>query len=264
MDVDDHLAAGRATWDGIAVDPARFASEVERRLATGLSLDELKGADLYIAIACTDGDERAIAAVHTLLASEVRFAASKSTATPEQVADTTAHLSRVLFVDEPDRPAALRAYSGRGELKSYLRVMATRQLVKVVNRGRREVGGTDDDFFDRIVPANDPELSILRERYRDVVDTAMRAGLAALDDRERALLRYAFVNGLNVDAVGKLYGVHRATAARWVAAAREQLGVRIREALAQRLNIDIEEVDSIVRLVGSRIDVSLDRVLCAP
>lgn len=252
-----------AAWPGITVDPAQFASEVERRVATGVKVEEMKGADLYVAIACTDGVERAIETVRALLVSEVQFAASKMTASREQIADVIASLSRVLFVDEPERPAALRGYSGRGELKSYLRVMAMRELVKVVNRGRREVGVTEDDFFDRIVPAGDPELSILRERYRDDVDDAMRAGLAALDDRERALLRYAFVDGFNVETVGKLYNVHRATAARWIAAAREQLGVKIREALAERLRVDVAEVDSIVRLVQSRIDVSLDRVLRA-
>jgi RNA polymerase sigma-70 factor (ECF subfamily) len=66
---------------------------------------------------------------------------------------------------------------------------------------------------------------------------------------------------LNVDEIGSLYDVHRATAARWVAAARERLGTRIRDELAAQLKIDVAEVDSIVRLVQSRIDVSLERVL---
>lgn len=52
--------------------------------------------------------------------------------------------------------------------------------------------------------------------------------------------------------------MHRATAARWVAAVREQLGERIREELARRLRVD---VDAIVHLVRSRVDVSLERVL---
>ena len=119
----------------------------------------------------------------------------------------------------------------------------------------------DDDFIDRIVPPSDPELSILRQRYRSDVDEAMRAALRSLDERERALLRYAFVDNLNVEDVGKLYDVHRSTAARWIAAAREELGKRIRDELAKRLKIDVDEVDSIVRLVQSRIDISLDRAL---
>lgn len=59
----------------------------------------------------------------------------------------------------------------------------------------------------------------------------------------------------------KLYGVHRATAARWLADARAALGDAIRGELAGRLRIAASEVDSIVRLVQSRVDMSLDRLL---
>jgi RNA polymerase sigma-70 factor (ECF subfamily) len=262
--VDEHYRAGKAAWPEIAVERDRFAAEVARRLPEGTELAALKGADVFLAVACIDGSERAVGIVRDMLAAEVSFAATKTTASRDQLSEVVSRLSHVLFVDEPDRPAALRGYSGRGELKSYLRVIATRELVKIVNRGRREVGIADDDFIDRIVPPSDPELSILRQRYRSDVDEAMRAALRSLDERERALLRYAFVDNLNVDAVGKLYDVHRATAARWIAAAREQLGKRIRDELALRLKIDVAEVDSIVRLVQSRIDVSLDRVLRNP
>lgn len=259
----DHVRTARAAWPDIEVPDERFARELGRRLekAKGVALTALKAADVYVAVACLDGDERAIAGVRDLLAREVAFAAAKTTASADQLAEVIAQLSRVLFVDEPDRVAAMRDYSGRGDLKSYLRVIATRALIRIVNRGRREVDLGDGDLLDRIVPASDPELSILRAQYREVVDDAMRAAIATLDDRGRALLRYAFVDGWNVDQVGRVYGVHRATAARWIAAVREQLGERIRDALAERLRIRGEDVDSIVRLVQSRIDVSLDRVL---
>lgn len=253
------IRAAREAWPGIEVEPARFAAELQRRIATGAG--SVKGHDIWIAIACVDGNEKAIAAVTDMLRREVQFAATKTTASREQVNDVVAKLSHVLFVDEPTRPAALREYSGRGDLKSYLRVTAMRELVKVVNRGRREVGIESDDLIDRIVPASDPELSILRAQYRDVVDAAMRAALETLDERGRALLRYAFVDGWNVDRVGELYKVHRATAARWIAAVRDQLGEHIRDELAKRLRVQVDDVDSIIRLVQSRIDVSLERVL---
>ena len=36
-------------------------------------------------------------------------------------------VSRILFTSEPGRPAALSEFSGRGDLRSYIRVMATRE-----------------------------------------------------------------------------------------------------------------------------------------
>jgi RNA polymerase sigma-70 factor (ECF subfamily) len=130
-----------------------------------------------------------------------------------------------------------------------------------MNKAHREVGVTDDAFLDMLSPGPDLELGYLRERYRADVDAAMRAGLAALAEQARALLRYSVVDGWSVDRIGALYGVHRATAARRIAAARIQLGAAIRSELAARLAISFGEVDSIVRLVQSRIDVSLERLL---
>jgi len=259
----EHVRVASEAWPDLAIEPARFAGELGRRFAklSGVDLAAMKATDVYLAIGCLDGTDAAVEAVRQLLTREVGFAATKTTATRDQIADVIGNLSRVLFVDEPERPAALREYSGRGDLKSYLRVMAMRDLTRVVNRGRREVGLDDDGLLDRIVPATDPELSILRAQYREVVDEAMRAAIDSLDERGRALLRYAFVDGWNVDRVGEVYNVHRATAARWIAAVREKLGERIREELASRLRIEVSEIDSIVRLVQSRIDVSLDRVL---
>lgn len=89
----------------------------------------------------------------------------------------------------------------------------------------------------------------------------MRAALASLSEELRALLRYSLLDGWNVDRIGALYGVHRATAARRVAVARDQLADAIRKDLSSRLSIPVDEVDSVVRLVQSRIDVSLSRIL---
>jgi hypothetical protein len=46
-----------------------------------------------------------------------------------------------------------------------------------------------------------------------------------------------------------------------VTAARDELGDAIRTELATRLAVSTDEVDSVVRLVQSRVDVSLARLL---
>jgi RNA polymerase sigma-70 factor (ECF subfamily) len=262
--LETHWREACEAWPGITVTSERFASELGRRSGREASLESLTRAcasDVYLAIACADRDQAAIERFEEAYLREVEFAATKLRATPDQAAEVKAHLRRVLFVDEPSRPAATREFSGRGNLRAYVRVMATRDLIRAVNRGRRETPMPDDDIIDRLAPHHDPELSILRAQYRDVVDEAIRAAVAGLDDRTRALLRYQLVDGWTVDQVGKLYGVHRATAARWIAAAREAVGDQIRTELAKRLSIDKEEVASLIRLVQSRVDVSLDRLL---
>ena len=108
---------------------------------------------------------------------------------------------------------------------------------------------------------SDLQLGYLRETYRPDVDAAIRAALESLSVDERALLRYSVVDGWSIDRIAELYGVHRSTAARKVASARDELGTAIRKELAARLAIPPAEVDSVVRLVQSRVDVSLSRLL---
>lgn len=260
--------AAVAAYPEIDIPPDRFAGELARRIgtvdtsdATMAAVEAARGGDVYLAIACCDGDATAIARLDEIVARELRQVAVKLRASADQITEIHAELRRVLLVDDDARRAALRDYAGRGDLRGYIRVMATRALIRAINRGRREVAIDDAEFFDRMLPHDDPELSFLRGQYRDTVDAAMRTALANLDARSRALLRYQLIDGWSIDQVGKLYGVHRATAARWLAEARDALGEAIRKELAARLQIDTDEVDSIVRLVQSRVDMSLERLL---
>ncbi len=61
--------------------------------------------------------------------------------------------------------------------------------------------------------------------------------------------------------MGKLHQVHRATAARWLQSIRDALLERTRVELQARLGAGAADVDSVIRLVASRLDVSLERVL---
>lgn len=257
-------ATACAAYPDIAVDPLTFASELARRMGTLASpelLERLRVDHVHLAIACAAGDERAIKRFEDDFLDEVDASAYRLQASRDQADEVRSHLRRILFVSEPGRPAAASEYSGRGDLRSYLRVVATRELVRVIDKGRREVAIDEHSFLDKLAPATDPVLGYVRERYRADVDAAIRAALAGLAAESRALLRYSVVDGWTIDRIGALYGIHRATAARRVAAARDELGEAIRGELAARLAISVDEVDSVVRLVQSRVDVSLERLL---
>jgi RNA polymerase sigma-70 factor (ECF subfamily) len=243
----------RAALEKLPVDPAELA---RRFKPTDLAdLATCRADDIALAILACRGDAGAIAEIKRLLDREVELTALRTSATPEQANDVKGELGRILF------GGALHDFAGRAALKSYISVIATRELVKTVQRGRRESPVADEQLFAMLSNLDDPELEVLRGRFHESVAVGLRAALAKLADRDRALLRYQLVDGWNVDRVGALYGVHRATAARWVAAARETLGQLLRDEIATTLSIPITEVDSIVRLVQSRIDVSLARLI---
>ena len=253
--------AARAAWPDVIVELPRFAAEVRRRLGE-ISPEELATIctdDLYLAIACLDGDEAAATHLERDYLVEAERAARKLRGSDDQAAELRGHLRRVLFTAEGERRAGLAEFSGRGDLHGYLRVTATRELIRVINRGRKEQ--PIEPLIERLQLERAPELSMVRARHGAEIETAVRAAIEALPERDRALLRYSLVDDWTVDQIGELYGVHRATAARWVAAARDRLGETIRREVATRLAIETGEVESLIDLVRSRIDVSLERIL---
>ena len=85
--------------------------------------------------------------------------------------------------------------------------------------------------------------------------------MANLAVRERALLRYSVVDGLTLDEIGAIYRAHKSSVSRWLSRARARLWQETRAALQTRLAIDEVDLESIVRLLRSGLDLSLERLL---
>src|SRR6185436_18553177 len=140
---------------------------------------------------CIRGDFYAIRALYaTYLRSAARTAMRHTRASAEQADEVAAVLRLLLFIDEPPRKAACRTFSGRSTLKHYVTIIATRELVDMIQQGNRARPLEDDEILSSVIPASDPELSLLRNRYRDEVDASFRSALAKLGERSRAVLRF--------------------------------------------------------------------------
>jgi RNA polymerase sigma-70 factor, ECF subfamily len=109
------------------------------------------------------------------------------------------------------------------------------------------------------VELSDPDLA--KRQIRHELRLALREAVAALSERERTVLRLNFLEGLTIDDIGQLYRVHRATVARWIAAARESVRHRTQAALRRDLNLLTAEVDSLLKLADDCIDLSLSAIL---
>ena len=78
---------------------------------------------------------------------------------------------------------------------------------------------------------------------------------------DRHLLSQHLVAGLSIDKLGAVLGIHRATAARRIARAKELLVAETRRQLAIKLKLDDHELDDVIGLVMSRLDVSIGKLL---
>ena len=106
-----------------------------------------------------------------------------------------------------------------------------------------------------------PELRVVEREHREHVKAAFHTAIESLSATDRGILRLHLLERLSIDEIAALHDVHRATAARWLVRIRQHIGEHTREDLRARLRLDAAELDSLLRAVDSRIDLSLSRVL---
>ena len=153
------LAGARQAWPEVAFDAAAYAACVAERLAGGApasaALERLFLADLALAGACAAGDS---AAIQTLdrMASDLVATAAEMARAGAAVRDEAAQVVRtLLLVPRAERPPAILDYAGRGPLGGWLRITATREVVRLLRNSRREVE-LGDHLIDSEATASDP------------------------------------------------------------------------------------------------------------
>ena len=156
----------------------------------------------------------------------------------------------------------ITTYSGRGNLRGWVRIIAVREASRLLRAGNRTVSA-DDAMFDALAPSDreDPELEYLKAHYRDQFRRMFLRAVGDLPRRERTALRMNVLDGRSIDDIGATFRVNRSTAHRWLTQARELLIEGTKKGLMLELAISAAEVESVIRLVRSSIDVSLENVL---
>jgi len=85
--------------------------------------------------------------------------------------------------------------------------------------------------------------------------------VAGLAPRQRAFLRHAYVDRLTLDQIASTYSIHRATVARTLASAREQLIEQTRAGLLAATGVPPSEIASVIGTLENRLELSLSRIL---
>jgi RNA polymerase sigma-70 factor (ECF subfamily) len=250
----------------------RPAGLSDRELVTALAVhappDDVVGfvercrvEDFTLATAAGRGQGAAIDALDKKYGGTLGFVARRFAGKGHTDEDLRQILRTKLFVREPDREPTIAAYNGQGSLESWLRVTATRLFIDLGRRkDRARETSSDPSDLDAVEPA-DLEMDLVKAEYRSAVAAAMDEAATQLEPGDRHLLRQHFVAGLTIDQLGAVLGVHRATAARRVAKARELLAQKTRELVAEQLSLEERELDEIFGLVASKLQVSIRRML---
>jgi RNA polymerase sigma-70 factor, ECF subfamily len=266
-DLDARLAAiwhaASTAWPTLTVAPTAFLVFVAERVSTAELLERLFVADLYLACGWLAG---AVAAHQALEAGPFCEAAQflARFSAPASTVEEAKQLARSrLFARDAGHPA-LAGFTGRGPLRAWLGIMLARELLQLIRKDRRLTHLETGELVGMVDEHADPETMYLKTLYGEHFRTAFTDAMRALDASDKRLLRYSIVERLTIDDLSVLAGVHRATAARRIAAARERLLMLTRDYLKDRLRVDSLELQSILRLCDGELDISVQRLLAEP
>jgi RNA polymerase sigma-70 factor (ECF subfamily) len=216
--------------------------------------------EFALAAAAARGRDAAIAQLERTFSATLGAACRRFEGRGHTADDLRQILRTKLFVgDEP----AIALYNGQGSLETWLRVIATRLFIDLGRRKDRARETSEDPSDLDVIEPSDLALDLVKAEYRSAVAAALDEAARQLDAVDRHLLRQHLVAGLSIDQVGAVLGIHRATAARRIAKAREQLAAKTRELVAAQLQLDERELAELFGLVVSKLDVSLRQLLAS-
>jgi RNA polymerase sigma-70 factor (ECF subfamily) len=252
----DLYEEGRSAWPSLTVEYEVFRTHCERVLGKAPAFEAARfGVELYLCCACAHGNLAAMSVVERRHSELVQKAVARVIRDADLARETAQEFWQRLF---SPRGGKIATYSARGPLDVWMRVVATRLALDRCRKSQR-AAAREVELGEHLASAyQDPDSGLLEERYTEVFRSALRRALAELSDRERNLLRMHVVGRAGIDEIGLMFGVHRATAARWLHRMRRRLRETAREHFARDCpGLTASEFLSVARALGERVELSL-------
>lgn len=239
------IARARASHPNLLVDDVEFVEFVATRLDFArMTSADAHLADLYLACATVLGVAGAAEQLEVRCISQIPKAISRIDRSPMFVTEIQQRVRDKLVVGGRERRPRIAEYGARGSLAAFVRVAAIREaLMEKRTTGRQRLAAYDEPHG---VVDGDATLEMVRREYHAEFQIALRAALATLERHERSALRLSYLDNLSIDQIGRLFHVHRATAARWITRAQERVRGFTRQAMQQRLHLTDSEAESLL------------------
>lgn len=257
------VAVARRAHPTVALSAQQFIPFLARHLSTDVcSIDALSALhvdELYLVCAYGLGDKVALDVIEGQYLSTARAALLRLRVPTVEIEDLVSELRRRLL-EMQDKNSPRRGYSGRGGLKGWLVLCAVREAEARKQSARREQP-IEQSWPEIPGVLSHPDTHVLLTKYKVDFQEAFRDAVAQLTPRERNLLRYCYLSRLTGEQIAHLYRVHRATAARWVTQAQQQLAEKVRDRFVVRVGVAVESLDHIVAEIQSQLSLSLGAIL---
>jgi RNA polymerase sigma-70 factor (ECF subfamily) len=246
----------RTRWPGVELTPERFARALGERVSVrqGLldGLQRLRSADVFLACACLEHQPAALSAFEAECLGDLEPVLKTLRGPSTLVEDVQQRLRAELLVGD----GKLAEYGGLGELKRWVRAVALRAGLRILREARRGVPFEQDVVDALPLHPSDPELDYVKSVYRSEFKGALSEGLGALDAEDRALLRQYYFEGLSLSQLGTLHRLHFTSVSSRLAKARARVLAHVRRRLMAKLGLGRKELDSLMRVIRSRLEIS--------
>ncbi|HEY0708599.1 MAG TPA: sigma-70 family RNA polymerase sigma factor [Polyangia bacterium] len=257
------VAEARQNWPGVRVTEDTFLRQLARGVLGGpdavAAIGEVKVGDLYLACGCLEGDARALSELeaHFLTKISQQLARTDGGTTASEIVQDLR--TRILLPRE-DGPPRIDSYHGRGPLMGWLKVAAARVAMDQM-RARRPESTHREEQLQLRSQALDPEMELLKRRYRKEFEEAFAETLNGLAARDANVLRLYYLEGVSAQHIGAMYGVAARSIQLWIARSRRIILRRTRRLLAERLRLSTSQLEALTSLVQSQLDVSIHGLL---
>ncbi len=263
-----------------------FAASPEPVAASDLRefLEQIQADDLFMAIACAAGNERAwweFDQQHRSYMERVAHHLAKTDIDAQEVIDSVYVELYGTRVVDGERVSKFATYSGRGSLRGWLRTVIWHSVVDLHRASHDEVsldemtetigeGAAHSNFA---APPSGGEDAVFEEmavnRYRVATVSSLNNAFASLDDHERLLLMYYHVDGLKLREISRLVENESSPLRGWFqrkSATRDQPGAKIHESTVMRwleksyakvLQLFRDELTSVHNLKKEEIEICL-------
>ncbi|MBL8180163.1 MAG: hypothetical protein JNL64_00960 [Blastocatellia bacterium] len=291
----------------LGVTLLQFSSSIERTVAKYLEpasdtpitteeirefFDNLQANDLFLALACSVGNERAwweFDQQHRSYMERVARHLAKTEIDATEVVDAVYVELYGTRVVDGERVSKFALYSGRGSLRGWLRTVIWHSVVDLHRAGHGEVsldemtenigeGAAHANFaLENPTGEDAAERELIRSRYRAATVASLAEAMSSLDAHERLLLKYYHVDGLKLREISRLAEnessplrdwfqrrsqtreakpdakVYESTVMRWLEKSYAIIQQRFRDELASKHGLSPKDIDLCLELASEDV-----------
>ena len=251
-------------------------------------LSQLQADDLFLTLACANGNERAwweFDQAHRGYMERVARHLAKTDVDATDIVDTVYEQLYGTRIVDGERVSKFATYSGRGSLRGWLRTVIWHSLVDLHRASHDDVsldemvenvgeGATHKAFAE--IPSEDAEAEVVdqitRNRYRSATSGSLETAFASLADHEKLLLLYYHAENMKLREIARLVEnedsplrgwfqrrsqsreknprgrIHESTIMRWLEKSYALILDRFREELVKTHGLQPQEVDICMEL----------------